>query len=333
MQDRVPPAPGLPEGLAWRPMTRADTATVTSVVAALDEAHLAQPDVTEPQVAALLGERTVDLPARSWLVLDRSPGREEAVAAGLLLVDVETGEAELDVHHRPGAGRAEPAVRWVLRQGVRAWRAGASGMPVYAGTHQGDGLLARALGEAGFTVVREFWRMGLVLPEALPPVAVPAGYTVRPVTGDEADLREVHRVTDEAFADHWEHHPIAFDLWWQDQRAQPGFDVGLWHVAESAPGSVAAALLGSHRMADLGIGYVNDLAVLRPHRRRGLGAALLRTAMLDAAGAGYSALRLNVDATNPTGATHLYESVGMRRQARYTIFRLQDPQTPGRGAD
>jgi mycothiol synthase len=60
-----------------------------------------------------------------------------------------------------------------------------------------------------------------------------------------------------------------------------------------------------------GEGWVKNLAVLRGHRKSGIGGALLRTAFAAYAAKGRTAAGLGVDLTNPTGAYQLYTGVGM----------------------
>ena len=57
-------------------------------------------------------------------------------------------------------------------------------------------------------------------------------------------------------------------------------------------------------------------------RRRGLARALLLTSFTEFLGRGYDQVGLAVDATNPTGAVGLYESLGMRRSARVGLLRV-----------
>jgi ribosomal protein S18 acetylase RimI-like enzyme len=69
------------------------------------------------------------------------------------------------------------------------------------------------------------------------------------------------------------------------------------------------------------VGWVDYLAVLGSHRGRGIGSALLRRAFATFAARGLERLRLNVDAGNVTGATAVYERVGMRVVNRWDLWR------------
>ena len=107
---------------------------------------------------------------------------------------------------------------------------------------------------------------------------------------------------------------------WQQGRVQRVTKSGNHWVVETDSGEFAATMIGGHRMAELDSGFVYTLATLPLHRGRGLAKALLHRAMHDAAEAGYGQLHLTVDAANPTGAVRLYESVGMRARAAFSIY-------------
>ena len=59
-------------------------------------------------------------------------------------------------------------------------------------------------------------------------------------------------------------------------------------------------------------GWVDYLAVSASHRGRGIGAALLRRSFGMFAERDIRRVLVSVDAQNPTGATGVYERVGMR---------------------
>jgi mycothiol synthase len=61
-----------------------------------------------------------------------------------------------------------------------------------------------------------------------------------------------------------------------------------------------------------GYGWVGTIGTRAPWRGRGLGRALLLAAFGELYRRGEKRIGLAVDAGNETGATHLYESVGMR---------------------
>jgi ribosomal protein S18 acetylase RimI-like enzyme len=72
-----------------------------------------------------------------------------------------------------------------------------------------------------------------------------------------------------------------------------------------------------------GVGWVGILGVRRQWRRRGLGRALLLKALQEFRSRGFREVGLGVDAASLTGATRLYESVGMRVTAQFDIYEKQ----------
>jgi ribosomal protein S18 acetylase RimI-like enzyme len=67
-------------------------------------------------------------------------------------------------------------------------------------------------------------------------------------------------------------------------------------------------------------GYVDQLAVRRPWRRRGLGRLLLLTALAALRERGCAQAVLGVDSDNQTGAVDLYEHLGWRASATHDFY-------------
>ncbi len=144
--------------------------------------------------------------------------------------------------------------------------------------------------------------------EAPPAVALPHGIEVRPldvaVHGEHA-----HAVAQEAFAQEWSFQPRPYDEWARRTLGGDGFDPSLCVIAWDGDEIAGVALNSEKRNGDWG--WVNILAVRAASRRRGLGEALLRETFRRFHRRGERAVALGVDSENPTGATRLYERVGM----------------------
>jgi mycothiol synthase len=82
---------------------------------------------------------------------------------------------------------------------------------------------------------------------------------------------------------------------------------------------VAGALIAAAE--DEVLGWVHTIGVRRPWRGRGIGESLLRHSLAAFAARGLTKAGLGVDSENETGATRLYERVGMRVSRRYDSFR------------
>ncbi|HEU5477735.1 MAG TPA: GNAT family N-acetyltransferase [Gaiellaceae bacterium] len=124
----------------------------------------------------------------------------------------------------------------------------------------------------------------------------------------EEEARAVHAALEETFEDHWENHPRPFEQWWEQQSGWVGYDPSLWFAVRDGDEIAAAVINDINPTAG---GHVGVLGVPRAWRGRGYGRALLLHSFREFRRRGARRATLGVDAASPTGATHLYESVGM----------------------
>ena len=178
-----------------------------------------------------------------------------------------------------------------------------------------DLAVADMLAARDLSPVRHFWHMEIGLKGPIEPGPVPQGIEITGID-TPGDLPAVHSLLNETFADHWDHHPELFDKWARNETGSPSFDPSLWLLAKGK-GQPVATLTG---LVQSDRGWVNQLGVLANSRGRGIGAALLRHAFATFAGRGLRRVLLNVDSENPTGATALYERVGMRVVKRWDLW-------------
>jgi len=167
----------------------------------------------------------------------------------------------------------------------------------------------------GYRPIRHFWRLEIALGKAPPPPEWPAGITVRAFVRGQ-DERATHAAIEEAFADHWEHTPIALDEWVQRLTRREDFDPSLWFLAIDGDQIAGTALCYPRGAA---LGWVRGLGVRREWRGRGLGLALLHQAFGVFYERGRATVGLGVDAQSLTGATRLYERAGMRVTEQYEM--------------
>jgi len=193
--------------------------------------------------------------------------------------------------------------RRTVEEGLSAVRPGAT-----ARDERGKELLERR----GYRYIRSFYRMVIDLAEQPFPPVWPDGFRVAFEPGAE---RLIHETLEEAFEDHFGHEPRTFEQW----IAQNGpLDRRLCYVVRTEDGTPAAAQVVDEE--NFGTAWVSILGVRPAWRRRGLGEALLRQAFHDLYARGRDRITLAVDAENTTGATRLYERVGMRVSLRDDAF-------------
>lgn len=183
----------------------------------------------------------------------------------------------------------------------------------------------------GLTPCRYSWRMLIDLHEPVPEPHWPAGVQVRTLRYPE-DLEATYRAEEEAFEEHWGFVRRSFEdgfTHWQSLRFDEiGLKPELWFLA--LEGDQIAGLVNSLERAptDARKGEIETLGVRKLYRRRGLGQALLLHAFRALQQRGVPAAHLFVDAANKTGATRLYQRVGMRVELEITHYELE--LRPGR---
>ncbi len=159
----------------------------------------------------------------------------------------------------------------------------------------------------GYETVRRFRRMVVELESAPDPEPAP-GVDLRPLRPGEEPA--VHELLEEAFAEHWEHRRRTFDEYAERTFARDDYDPSLCAVAE-ADGELAGASLNWWK--DWGDwGWIGTIGVPARFRGRGIGEALMRWTFAEFLRRGERRVALGVDAQNETGATRLYERLGMR---------------------
>lgn len=213
----------------------------------------------------------------------------------------------------------EVGLEWAERVALTvAAGLGVAGPRLDLWVNEHDALTRRHAEGFGFQQVRAFIEMqidldGYVAPE--PDPASPVVVRQAEVADDGAtDLRTMYEVITDSFRDHFDFQLRGFEDWVEAKHSDPHADPGHWYLAEIG-GEAVGGLMGHNAYVEVDdAGYIANLGVLRQGRGRGVAKALLHTSFARYAADGRVAVKLHVDAESPTGATHLYESVGMYRR-------------------
>jgi ribosomal protein S18 acetylase RimI-like enzyme len=285
-----------------------DFAAMLELMNAHQFAAYGEADVTPDELQTWLTTPTVD-PQRDIRLFERD---------GRLLGYADADEVGVgprrwwsDVKIAPDADAAEifPQLLVWLEE-----RAGEGLLRVWTGAD--DARMLRVYGDNGFREARHSYRMEIALGAGTHEPAWPEGLALRRF--EPADERNVYDVNVEVWKDTSDPLEESFEEWqhWNTKRAS--FDPSLWFLVFDRE-ELAGFSLCREDDTDANAGYVGVLGVRRPWRQRGLGEALLLHSFGAFVERGYTRATLGVDASSPTGATRLYERVGMTVY-RDTVF-------------
>ncbi|MEN8040167.1 MAG: GNAT family N-acetyltransferase [Actinomycetota bacterium] len=152
--------------------------------------------------------------------------------------------------------------------------------------------------------------------------ARPFDPALRVETWESAPLEDSLTAHNGSFIDHWGSQPIAETSWAQGVNEFTLMDASFVVYDGSEPVAYLMAAAFPHDFKDKGRteAWVEGLGTIRSHRKRGIASALVTRAMevFEAAGMEYAAL--GVDSENPTGAFHIYESLGFVSDRRNIAY-------------
>lgn len=316
----VPPPPLPPELTRWtvRTPTADDVERVFALTADVERHVIGTAIITRAEVERNLGSASAR--EASATVLVEHDG-DAAALAWVEQVHEDHFGADVQIHPRVHVTDGDRITAWALGWIERLVAAVEPRPPrVQLGnwSFENDTDRNRRLRAHGYEPVRTFLRMTRDLPagEVFPEPS--ADVTVRPAqvrAGDpeHGDAQLVHQLITTSFADHFNFTASPFEQWFARRTDDAGFDPELWWIAE-LDGVPLGAMIMNDSLADNGAGYVHYIGVLRDGRGRGVAKALLYKGFEVNQERGRSTVKLFVDAESPTGATALYESVGMTRE-------------------
>ena len=189
---------------------------------------------------------------------------------------------------------------------------------IHAGTLADEPRVSGLLSARGYREVRRTQLMRIDFVREPPPPAQIEGIEVR--TFRSRDAEELFAVHREAFNDHWGEGESTYEDFRHHLLDTPRFEDELWFLAWHGGELVGYAGAREEADEDSSRGYVDILGVRRAYRRRGIGEVLLRHAFQALFRRGKHGCDLHVDAQSLTGATRLYEHVGMAAHPRFALW-------------
>ncbi len=299
----------LPKGFLVRPPTMEDLKAVSELITLCDLEEYGTPDITEedtlsawqaPHFNLETDARVVIAPEGQLVGYGDMAHREHAHIYAFSRVHPDYRGRGIGTHllrlaeawARPHISQASPGARVSLS----TW------------TGEVNQAAQRLFVQEGYKQVRSSWHMEIEMAEAPPAPEWPEGVTLRTIVPGQ-DERMVFEMIDEAFSDHWGYLPGVFEEWKHWHIERESFDPTLNFLAFDGK-EIAGGSLCTYA-SNLEMGWVDQLAVRRPWRRKGLGMALLLHSFGEFYRRGQRKVGLGVDSQNLTGATRLYERAGM----------------------
>lgn len=290
----------LPDGCTTRPLTREDLEAAFHVYSS-----------AQLEDSGVIAVERADLEA-DW---SRPSMRMDLDTAGVFRDDRLVGAAEVG---RRGS-RAEAAVHPHARgRGVGSWlaawteaRSAALGVASVGQTVPRGSAGHRLLEGRGYRDGWTSWVLELPAGASVPDRPLPQGYSMRSASSD-ADRRGAHHVIETAFGEWSDRTGETYDEWAAGTVRRPGFVDWNLRVVVVGDEVVGACFTVVDERA---CGFVDQVAVARAHRGRGLAQALLADGFGNAREHGAVTSELSTDSR--TGALDLYLRVGMRVAATW----------------
>ncbi len=309
----------LPHGFAVRAPAWSDLQAVTDVMRACEVAETGAAEQTADDLRGDWERARFDLVKDAWVAV-APEGRIAAYAEVWPRAD----GAHLDAfgHVHPdycGRGIGSHLLRLMeawAREHARA--AAVARVTLLNIVNHRNEAACGLLESAGYTPVRYYWRLVIDLNPPVPEPRWPEGVTVRTFERGHDD-RVVHSAVQEAFADNDGFVPMAFDEWAGFMMQRETFDPAQWFLAVDGDEVAGVALCPDYPEQ----GWVRQLAVRKPWRRRGVALALLRHAFTEFRRRGKRRAGLVTDSYNRSGSLKLYEKGGMRVDRQHDGYRLE----------
>lgn len=285
----MPTPPVLPAGFSARAATTADAKAISLIAGnAVDEVEAT---LERPGLDASVDTLVVLEPAGEVVAWTYVRGRRS---------QVDVGPA-----HR-GLGLGGSLLDWAEARAVEIdgeWLAQTVDDEDQAGTAL---LQAR-----GYEVLATNWMLGMPATAVVP--ELPAGYTIRPFTDE--DRAAAHLVIQDAF-DEWQPRRWEYEEWARMSVERSTFVPGISPVILAGDELVGVAICLELPGTDEGL--VEQLAVHRDHRGKGLARALLAFASSRC-----GRPNLTLWTHSDTGALAMYERLGMSVSRSTTVFRRE----------
>lgn len=180
----------------------------------------------------------------------------------------------------------------------------------------------------GFKRVRIMSMMKRSLDEPFSSIGENKEATIKKIqVQDEREVELLNKLDNEAFKEHFNFRPRTIEETKYMLFENPWFQRQEWFFAilDNQPMGYAGAGVdeGLNSEKSLKWGWILDIGVLKPHRRKGIGTCLMLHALKLLKNTEMDDAALYVDDMNPTGAIKLYEKLGFKILTKNTVYQLK----------
>jgi mycothiol synthase len=306
----------VPDGYILRHPAPGDAPAVQAVLDAAESADTGEPRRHENDIATEWRSPQCHVDSDWWVAV----ADDDTMAAVAWVWPLTAGEVTADHYVHPdhrGRGLGEALLDTIEARAAELPSHTSEGAVRHLVVWCEDSGAERraSLQRRGFAAVRQYFEMAIDLRGELTAPSWPPGIGARGFRRG-VDDRTVYEADLEAFAEHHLYEPRDYDEWRLFHADAPGGDITLWWLAWDGD-DLAGFVIPIE--GDRGA-FIDDLAVRKPWRGRGLGRALLLAAFAVLRDRGQTAARLVVDAQNVTNAVRVYEAAGMHVSRRFDVM-------------
>ncbi len=323
-------SPITPESLniSWAPAAVSDAAQLSAVFNAIAEADAIAERLSTESMEHELTSYFDPLDARTVVGRDQAGAIIAYASVYSRPAEAEEVRASVNLYVTPGwrgRGIEDALIEWAIAAARDALRkATSSSKFVCAFLYKKQEAAAARFARHGFESVRHWWEMERQLADDIA-IRPEEGFEIVPWTADHDEPARL--VYNAAFADHWGSTPMVEESWQKQVIASPAFrremsfvavgrgDVVGYSACEEYPEDWEAS---GQREA-----WVAGLGVIQEWRKRGIATALLARSMTAMRDAGSDSAMIGVDSSSPSGAQHLYQSVGFATKTMGTTWQLE----------
>ncbi len=185
-----------------------------------------------------------------------------------------------------------------------------------------DKAAVELLEDLSFLPVRYSWIMEIDLTRELEQYSIPEGFELRVV--DKNEYANIYQLNRDSFKDHWGYIETPFEegyrVFLNQMVDEPFYNPNFWYVIEHEGKQVGMVINSPSCSYGENYAWLHLVGVRREWRNLGLGKALILHSFNELKKAGCLFAGLSVDSQSLTGATRLYEGVGMETKEVYVRF-------------